>query len=221
MAYRARLRIELPDRPGALGRIGQVIGDLGGNVCGVDIQEVDGEHAVDELLVDLPDHVRPADVGFELRSAGAGLLRGSSPGSDRPDPIVRALRWACALTSAGSYGADDEAERALATICGTSCVWLATVEEAKSVEAGRLALARGKAISHRTADPPSQLGPMVDDEMWLLAVPDARLEPLRVAMAARPLADRFTAGEVERVSALLGLRRLVAGASAVAVAVNA
>jgi hypothetical protein len=217
MSYRARLRIELPDRPGALGRVGQLIGDLGGNVGAVDIQEVDGEQAVDELLVDLPDHVRPADVALELRARGAGTLRGSSPGSDRPDPIVRALRWACALASAGPYGADDETERAIAAICGTSSVWLATVDEAQSVEAGRLALARGKAVSHRTSEPPTRLGPVVDDEVWLLAVPDARLEPLRVAIAARPLTDRFTAGEVERVAALLGLRRLIAGASAVAV----
>ena len=32
MGYRARLRIELPDRPGALGRVAKTVGDLGGNV---------------------------------------------------------------------------------------------------------------------------------------------------------------------------------------------
>src|SRR5687767_5305009 len=103
MPYRARLRIELPDRPGALGRVAQLIGDLGGNVCAVDVQEVDGEHAVDDLLVDLPVDVRPADVGQRLGATGSGALRGSSPGSDRPDQVVRALRWACALASAGPY----------------------------------------------------------------------------------------------------------------------
>ena len=58
---------------------------------------------------------------------------------------------------------------------------------------------------------------MAAPEVWLLAVPDARLEPARVALVARPLPDRFTVTEIERVSALLSLRRLVTGTSAVAV----
>jgi hypothetical protein len=38
-------------------------------------------------------------------------------------------------------------------------------------------------------------------------VPDARLDPHRVAFVARPPSERFTATEVARVEALLGLRR--------------
>jgi hypothetical protein len=215
--YRARLRIALPDRPGALGRVGQVVGDLGGNVLTVDVQEVDGPTVVDELLVDLPEVIGPIEVARALEGAGAGTLLTAKPGADVPDQVVRALRWACALASAGPYGADDEVERAVAEVCGCSNVWLADVEQARVVEAARLALARGKPVSHRTAEPPAGLGPVAAAEVWLLAVPDARLDPTRVALVARPLADRFTVTEVERVSALLSLRRLVAGASAMAV----
>ncbi|MDQ6797920.1 MAG: ACT domain-containing protein, partial [Actinomycetota bacterium] len=118
MPYRARLRIALTDRPGALGRIGQVVGDLGGNVLTIDVQEVDGPTVVDELLVDLPDDVVPADVAGALEAAGAGSLLTAKPGSDAPDQVVRALRWACALASAGPYGADEEVERAVAEVCG-------------------------------------------------------------------------------------------------------
>lgn len=217
MAYRARLRIALPDRPGALGRVGQVVGGLGGNVLTVDVQEVDGSTVVDELLVDLPDAIVPADVAMALDVADAGALLTAKPGSDVPDQVVRALRWACALASAGPYGADDEVERAVAEVCGCSNVWLADIEQARLVEAARLALARGKPVSHRTAEPPAALGPVAAAEVWLLAVPDACLEPSRVALVARPLPDRFTATEVERVSALLSLRRLVAGTSAIGV----
>jgi len=214
--YRARLRIALPDRPGALGRVGHVVGGLGGNVLTIDVQEVDGPAVVDELLVDLPDTVVPADVAAALDVAGAGSLLTASPGSDVPDQVVRALRWACALTSAGHHGADDEVERAVAEVCGCSNVWLADIEQARLVEAARLALARGKPVSHRTAEPPAALGPVAAAEVWLLAVPDARLDPTRVALVARPVADRFTVTEVERIGALLSLRRLVAGASAMA-----
>lgn len=216
MAYRARLRIALPDRPGALGRVGHVVGQLGGNVLTIDVQEVDGPAVVDELLVDLPEDVAPADVAAALHAAGAGTLLTAKPGSDVPDQVVRALRWACALVSAGTYGADDEVERAVAEVCGCSNVWLAHIEQARVVEAARLALARVKPVSHRTAEPPAALGPLADAEVWLLAVPDARLDPTRVALVARPVADRFTVTEVERISALLSLRRLVAGESAMA-----
>ena len=194
-----------------------VVGELGGNVLTIDVQEVDGPAVVDELLVDLPDEVVPADVARALESAGAGVLLSAKPGADVPDQVVRALRWACALTSAGPYGVDDELERAVAEVCGCSNVWLADVEQARPVEAARLALARGRPVSHRTADPPAALGPVAAPEVWLLAVPDARLEPARVALVARPLPDRFTVTEIERVSALLSLRRLVTGTSAIAV----
>ena len=217
MPYRARLRIALPDRPGALGRVGGVVGALGGTVLTVDGQEVAGPAVVDELLVDLPDRVVPADVAAALEAAEAGSLLTAKPGSDVPDQVIRALRWACALASAGPYGADDEVERAVAEVCGCSNVWLADIEQARTVEAGRLALARGKPVSHRTSEPPLSMGPMAAPEVWLLAVPDARLDPTRVALVARSLADKFTVTEVERVGALLSLRRIVVGASAMAV----
>lgn len=217
MRYRTRLRIALPDRPGALGRVGTAIGSLGGNVLTIDVQEVDGASAVDELLVDLPDAVLPADIARALDAAGAGTLLSAKTGTALPDQVVRALRWACALTSAGPHGADDELERAVAEVCGCPNVWLADVNQAGFVEAGRLALARGRPVTHRTGDPPAALGPIVTAEVWLLAVPDARIQPARVALVARPLPDRFTVSEIERVSALLSLRRLVTGASAIAV----
>lgn len=194
-----------------------VVGKLGGNVLAIDVQEVDGPSVVDELLVDLPGDVLPAHVAQALEAVGAGSLLSAKPGAEVPDQVVRALRWACALTSAGPYGVDAELERAVAEVCGCSNVWLADVEEARQVEAARLALARGRPVSHRTAEPPAALGPVSASEVWLLAVPDARLEPARVALVARPLPDRFTVTEIERVGALLSLRRLVTGTSAIAV----
>jgi hypothetical protein len=43
--------------------------------------------------------------------------------------------------------------------------------------------------------------------MWLLAVPDGRPHTLAIAFLVRPRSLRFTASEVARVDALMGLHR--------------
>jgi UTP:GlnB (protein PII) uridylyltransferase len=55
------VRVELPDRPGALGLVASRIGAVGGDIVAVDIlQRVDGR-AVDEFVVQLPDG-HPTDL---------------------------------------------------------------------------------------------------------------------------------------------------------------
>jgi hypothetical protein len=46
--------------------------------------------------------------------------------------------------------------------------------------------------------------------MWLLAVPDGQPQTRRIAFLARPGSLRFTASEVARVDALMGLHRILA-----------
>src|SRR5688500_11976490 len=97
MSYRARLRIELPDRPGALARVAGVIGDHGGNVVSVDAQEVDGDHVVDEIVADLPDDVTAATLRAALDAERAGILLSVSAPRPYDDPVLRALQWASAV----------------------------------------------------------------------------------------------------------------------------
>ncbi len=49
------LEISLQDRPGALGAVASVIGDLGGDVIDVDVLEHGRGRARDEITVELPD----------------------------------------------------------------------------------------------------------------------------------------------------------------------
>lgn len=224
MALRAALRVELPDRPGALAKVAAAIGRFGGNVVSVDVQEVDGNSAVDEMVVDLPDDADLEALARELTATGAGALVSHAPGAARVDPVLRALRWACAMASAegAPEAADDELARAVAESAGSPWAWVGDVAEARRYEAGRLALDRAKPVAQRVADAdvPARLLPGAPGEVWLLAVPDGRLDPRRVAFVARPLAMRFTATEVARVAGLLGLRRqLDAGAAAAPAAV--
>ena len=53
--YVVRLRVWLPDRPGALGAVASRIGGVKGDVTGIEILEQGGGRAVDDLVVTLPD----------------------------------------------------------------------------------------------------------------------------------------------------------------------
>jgi hypothetical protein len=49
------VRVWLPDRPGALGQVASRIGAVGGDVLDIEVLEVGGGRAIDELSVALPD----------------------------------------------------------------------------------------------------------------------------------------------------------------------
>jgi hypothetical protein len=49
------IRVWLPDRPGALGQVASRIGAVKGDVLDIEILEVGGGRAIDELVVALPD----------------------------------------------------------------------------------------------------------------------------------------------------------------------
>jgi hypothetical protein len=202
-----RLRIELPDLPGALAHVASTLGDRGANVVSVDIHELEAGTAVDEILVDAPDDWDPRAVDHDLRRTGGTLLSWAVV-TDVRDPMVTALSWAGALLAAArSDEADDELGRAILEVTAGTAAWVCSVREAVAYEAGRLALERGGPVVRRTDDlPETGAGPT---SVWLLAVPDGHLDTTVVAFAARPLTLRFTASEINRVEALLALRRQI------------
>ncbi len=52
------VRIELPDRPGALGQVASRIGAVGGDIIAIDILDRTGGKVVDEFVVELAgDHL--------------------------------------------------------------------------------------------------------------------------------------------------------------------
>src|SRR3954452_21952988 len=155
MSFRARLRVELPDRPGALAKVAAVIAAHGGNLVGVDVQEVEQDSAIDELVVDVPDGVNLAELRDALLESGAGVLVSHQSGAQQVDPVLRSLRWACAMVAAGPAGADDELTRAVAETSGTNVAWVCNVADAGLIETGRLAITRGGPVSQRTSDVPA------------------------------------------------------------------
>jgi hypothetical protein len=194
--------VELPDLPGALAKVARVISDLDGDVVSIDVHELDGHQVVDELVVEVLTDLDGRVLGSALEEADAGILLSWSPATARPEPVVEALGWARDLACANDA---STLGRVLASACRSSKVWVAPIDDARAVAAGRLALARGAPLVQRSHDLPDQLGGRPASTRWLLAVPDARPQTRCIAFLARPGSLRFTASEVARVDALMAL----------------
>lgn len=201
---RYRLRVELPDLPGALAKVATVISDLDGDVVSLDIHELDGHQVVDELVVEVLTELDGRVLGAALEEADAGILLSCSPAAARPEPVVEALAWARELAMTNDTATVG---RVLASACHSSKVWVAPIDEAREVPAGRLALARGAPLVQRSHDLPEPLGGRPASTMWLLAVPDGQPQTRCIAFLARPGSLRFTASEVTRVDSLMALHR--------------
>ncbi len=204
---RYRIRVELPDLPGALAKVATVISDLDGDLVSVDIHELDGHQAVDELVVEVLTELDGRVLATALEVAEAGVLLSCAPATTRSEPVLDALGWARGIAEAPDGNALG---RVLASACHSSKVWVAAIDEAREVPVGRLALARGAPLVQRSHDLPGPLGGRPPSPMWLLAVPDGQPHTRSIAFLARPGSLRFTASEVARVDALMGLHRTLA-----------
>lgn len=205
MTVLARLRVALPDRPGALARVASVIAEHGGNIVSVDAQRAGVVQVIDELLVSFPDdhdiHALQADL---TTCADATLL--SHQTAKDVDPIVRVLVRAAELVGSASADPDAELVRSVAELCASPAVWVSSVEDAVRYDAGRFALERGGAIALRTSELPAHLAEVLPAEVWLLAVPDPDvLSGRRIVFVARPLNNEFTSTEIARVEAMMAL----------------
>jgi hypothetical protein len=208
---RYRLRVELPDLPGALAKVATVISEHDGDVVSIDIHELDGHQAVDELVVEVLTELDGRVLGAALEAADAGILLSCTPTSPRLEPVLDALGWAREL-AAGST--PDTLTRVLASACHSAKVWVAPIDQAREVDAGRLALARGVPLVQRSHALPAPLAGRASSATWLLAVPDGQPNTHCIAFLARPGSLRFTASEVARVDALMSLYRTLTDGSA-------
>jgi hypothetical protein len=210
-----RLRVELPDQPGALADVAAVIASSAGNVLAIDIHELEGASAVDEILIEAADDWDGAALGAALPGVGAELLSWA-PAVDRIDTMVRALRFAGALVASEPSRSSLELGRALLELTGATAAWVSPKSEAMRYEAGRRAIAHDGPVVMRTDDLPASVSEDVNRPVWLLAVPDGGMEAKVVAFAVRPLALRFTTSEIARVEALLALHSVLEDRAALA-----
>jgi predicted amino acid-binding ACT domain protein len=205
MTVRRRLRVELPDRPGALARVAALLAAHGADVMSVDIHELDQGRAVDEIIVDVGDDWDLAEFSDELRREGAGVVlaaTASGPGGDR---VVAALHWARHLVEIGVQHSEFELSSTIAQLCPGATAWVGSIDEGALDPLGAEALERGGPIVREVDEIPRRLANDAACRGWLLAVPDDPERPRRLALVARPIDLRFSATEVARIEALLGL----------------
>jgi hypothetical protein len=203
-----RLRIELPDRPGALAGVTSEIAESNANILSIDVHEVDGNTAIDEIVVEVGDEWTPGALAGALALAGVGNLLSSRLVVASDDPVTGALEAVVAMVSGNPGSVDAECTQALLSLALGSSARLLDVEAAVLDPTGRLAVDRRGAIVSRVEEG--------DEVSWVLAAPDDPIDPHTVALVTRPIDMRFSATEVSRVEALLRIRRsLLIGRQAV------
>lgn len=203
----ARLRIDVPDHPGALAAVSRVLAGLAMNVVEVSIHEVEGERATDEIVV----HCEAMPSYDALRGAVSGTgadLLSVGPCSPRSDPTVVGLTWVTAMLDA------PERRSTLATgirsLAGIDPVQVVPTAEVEGMSIVAAAISTGRVVVQHVARVPELLRDayVAPDESgaWLLAASDG-IPGGFVLLGARPYAIRFTATELSRLTAVLDCRR--------------
>lgn len=208
-----QLRLEVLDRPGVLATLAAAIAEGGGNVISIDIHQPDAGVSVDEILVQTTDgwDARAVEQALDL-VPGVTLLALSQVSRTR-DPVVSALRWARVMLSTNPQEAELELCRAVLEATRARVAWVAELAEAADIRSGQTAIEKGGPVLERVEALPAQLGTELAGPAWLMAVPDDVTDPRTVAFVARPVSDRFSPSEVNRLEALMGLyHQLVTGA---------
>jgi hypothetical protein len=205
-----RLRVSLPDRPGALARVATIIAGHGGNITSVDVQKVDAELAVDDLVVDFSDEPDLVDLRDDLATNGAAVVM-SHQQNQLLDPLVAGLRQLVTVIDTGSEDPTGALAEAVAELCSSPAVWVSDVEEARSYEAGRFALDHHAAVVLHTAELPAHLAEPFAGEVCVLAVFDPEWDSQgRVVFVGRSVTNPFTATEIARVETLAALHGRIA-----------
>jgi hypothetical protein len=210
MAYRSepgemhtyRLRIEQPVQAVNGQDVAAAISNIGGSVLSVDLHEVEGHAAVDEIVVDLPGEIDQTALRSAFQGAANTALL-SSKLCDRNEPVDQARRWAADTANDQPQPHEALAQR-VADACPQAMVWLCDAHHADAVPAAQMAMEREAPVVHcATALPEQLVAAEVRSPRWVLAVPNESSHPSTLALLSRPMSLRFTATEVARVQLLL------------------
>ena len=93
------LRVWLPDRPGALGRVASRVGSVRGDVLGIEILESGGGRVIDELVIGLPDATLVDLLIAEVSAVDGVSVEHVRPiEGDRIDPDLAALAFGAEIS---------------------------------------------------------------------------------------------------------------------------
>jgi hypothetical protein len=138
------VRVELPDRPGALGLVASRIGAARGDIVGVEILETDGR-AVDEFSVVLPSEAIREVMVREVQEVDGTRVVEVRTVPAHHDPHVQTLGVANLLVESQTL---DQLQTRLVEIALTGCQWSALVHDDEVLAgAGSAAVASGALAS--------------------------------------------------------------------------
>lgn len=210
------LRVQLPDKPGALGAVATALGTIGADILSVDVVERGGGVAVDDLVVELPSGRLP-----DVLITAAESVEGVDVDAVRPYAGVldthRELELVEAIAEDPRSGLEVFTEGVPKIV---RAGWAMTVSgEGRSVS--RLAASTAAPQAADVAMPwlPLQRATVLDGESpwvpdtWqqlgteLAATPVGK--PDRALLVARPGGPMFRAAEVARLAHLAGIVAVV------------
>ena len=141
-AYRLRIEVPLVDSRSRTNLVADAIDELGGDIVAVDLREVDGPRAIDEMVVEFTD---PSDVpalSHALVTEPSVTLL-SSQRCQRDEPANQAQNWVRATAErAREEGANDLSTR-LRAACPMARVEVRGVDDVRDLPVVSMALARG------------------------------------------------------------------------------
>ena len=208
MGVMVRLRIKLADSPGSLAQVATIIGEHGGNITAIDVQEDSPTSAIDEVTIEFQREADLQKLRHHLSASGAAQVV-SHQTANRVDLVLRMLQRLAEILPASPDERDEGLRRGVAELCSTPVVWVSAPADAAASGAGKLALERaGEPVLVRTDDPLPPVARTITGKAWLLAVADRLPGPRqRVVFVARPEAQEFTTTEISRVEALVALHQ--------------
>lgn len=126
------VRVWLPDRPGALGQVASRIGAVRGDVLDIEVLEVGGGRAIDELVVSLPD-----DTLVDLMVNEVHAIDGVSVEHVREVEGDHADGGLLALSLAAELAETESGERVQALVHGvarlTEADWVLVVRDGETI----------------------------------------------------------------------------------------
>ena len=210
MSVLVRLRLELADSPGSLAQVAAIIGEHGGNITAIDVQEGSPASAIDEVTVEFQEESDLQILRGHLSESGAATVV-SHQTANRADLVVRTLQRLTDVLAASAEERDEGLRRGVAELCSSPVVWISTPADATVYGAGKLAIEReSEPVLVRSDEPLPAVAGTITGTAWLLAVANgvSGSRP-RVVFVARPDSQEFTTTEISRVEALVALHRRI------------
>jgi hypothetical protein len=187
--------------------VADAIDEIGGDLVAVELREVDGPRAIDEVVVEFGDTADVTALSRALDAEPSAMLL-SSQRCHRGEPASNAQDWARAARERVPRERGTDLSAQLRAACPMASVELRAPQDARDLPVVTMALARGGPVGQRrVTSAASTERPGGSTARWLMAAADSYTDVGRIALLERPMSLRFSAYDAARVDLLIGASR--------------